>query len=659
MIEPDTIISLKKDQYRIIKEIGFGAYGVVWQAERISDGVMVAVKTIQTRNPENQSPFSKSFLAKIIEVQNKEIEFLRRLPPDLAMHNHILPLSDFGQFNDAPVMVLPLCSHSLSKVYEQRTDAFFSFDGATLLRWIWQIAAALKTVHALPGKSGEPGKFSHRDLKLQNVLVKDNYLYLSDYGTVKRIGQDLTFSLAGTPNWGAPEMLLPKKFDHGEPIYQFDESADLYPLGLLIHILATGNYTRAQGEVVDLLSMSGKPLAGAEKKFDKIGGLTERELQTLKIDMRRIFIDEDKTILAKTDDVLPEPELSLPDSEQIIAKLCELVNNLLSAKAELRPTARQVYQRAKRMGELLNPALDALNIEMLHKVKLGRPFLIHVSAKGQGLPADGRWLNITVSDKMAEVRTIQKFADNTWKVELEPLSKTGEYTLKAYSWVNNRKIESDEEHIIRLSASATQLWEQGNYVAALIKNPDQEGWLNALEHKAHKKRDFQRDYLAILEKVRKKHPDHTDINRRYWLNLKIERKKKATHPRRSAPETVSDNKFKAVFKLDKNRRPVKYVPITNNRFKVLMGGNVIKDNAAGLMWEQLGSPEPMNYNAALRYIKKLNTENFADYNDWRLPTVDELTSLLAKTKQNNGLHIDPLFEKIQLWCWSYDKRAPG
>jgi len=54
---------------------------VVWQAERISDGVMVAVKTIQTRSPENRSPYSKSFLAKIIVVQNKEIKFLRRLTP--------------------------------------------------------------------------------------------------------------------------------------------------------------------------------------------------------------------------------------------------------------------------------------------------------------------------------------------------------------------------------------------------------------------------------------------------------------------------------------------------------------------------------------------------------------------------------------------------
>ena len=176
MIQSDTIIALKKDKYRIIKEIGFGAYGVVWRAERISDSVMVAVKTVQTRSPENRSPYSKSFLARIIEVQNKEIKFLRRLTPEDAMQNHILPLIDFGQYDDTPVMVLTLCDCNLAEVYEQRTDTSFPFDGATLVRWIGQITVALKTVHTLGGKPGEPGTFSHRDLKLQNVLVKDNKL---------------------------------------------------------------------------------------------------------------------------------------------------------------------------------------------------------------------------------------------------------------------------------------------------------------------------------------------------------------------------------------------------------------------------------------------------------------------------------------------------
>ncbi len=47
--------------------------------------------------------------------------------------------------------------------------------------------------------------------------------------------------------------------------------------------------------------MSGKPFTGAENHFGQIGGLTARELQTLKNDMRHLFIDEDLTIIAETD----------------------------------------------------------------------------------------------------------------------------------------------------------------------------------------------------------------------------------------------------------------------------------------------------------------------------------------------------------------------
>ncbi|MDM8556122.1 DUF1566 domain-containing protein [Desulfococcaceae bacterium HSG7] len=134
---------------------------------------------------------------------------------------------------------------------------------------------------------------------------------------------------------------------------------------------------------------------------------------------------------------------------------------------------------------------------------------------------------------------------------------------------------------------------------------------------------------------------------------------KVTHPRRSEPKTVSKNNFKDVFQLDKNQRPKQYVPITSNRFQTIKNGLVIKDNATGLMWQQAGSSKYMKYKAAQRYVKKLNSDNFAGYNDWRLPTVDELTSLMTKTRQDGGLHISSVFDKKQQYCWSSDRGSSG
>ncbi len=60
------------------------------------------------------------------------------------------------------------------------------------------------------------------------------------------------------------------------------------------------------------------------------------------------------------------------------------------------------------------------------------------------------------------------------------------------------------------------------------------------------------------------------------------------------------------------------------------------------------------YKKAKRYVRNLNITPFAGYNKWRLPTIDELITLLEKQKQSNGCYIDPMFSTSQWWCFSID-----
>jgi len=123
---------------------------------------------------------------------------------------------------------------------------------------------------------------------------------------------------------------------------------------------------------------------------------------------------------------------------------------------------------------------------------------------------------------------------------------------------------------------------------------------------------------------------------------------------RSKPQTVSAGEAQKVFGLDENWRPRKYI-----QHDYEDQGDVVIDHATGLIWQKSGSDNYMTYEDAQQYIENLNRQKFADYSDWRLPTIQELMSLLEPTEKNGDLYIDPVFDKTQRWCWSADLRTKG
>ncbi|MDM8515083.1 DUF1566 domain-containing protein [Desulfobacterales bacterium HSG16] len=130
-------------------------------------------------------------------------------------------------------------------------------------------------------------------------------------------------------------------------------------------------------------------------------------------------------------------------------------------------------------------------------------------------------------------------------------------------------------------------------------------------------------------------------------------------PLRSEAITVSDDESSEVFNIAPKypRRPLEYV---KNEFEVL--GEIVLDHTTGIMWQKSDSKNEMPYEEANAYVKKLNQDHFAEYEDWRLPTVDELASLLEPEKNSeNNLYIDPIFDCAEGWYWNWtsDKRVGG
>jgi len=83
------------------------------------------------------------------------------------------------------------------------------------------------------------------------------------------------------------------------------------------------------------------------------------------------------------------------------------------------------------------------------------------------------------------------------------------------------------------------------------------------------------------------------------------------------------------------------------------GDGTVTDRATGLMWQKDGSPKPLTLKRAAYYIYSLNDKRFMGYSDWRMPTVEELASLI-RGNVGRGLHTNPLFTTKQSRCWSSD-----
>jgi len=97
----------------------------------------------------------------------------------------------------------------------------------------------------------------------------------------------------------------------------------------------------------------------------------------------------------------------------------------------------------------------------------------------------------------------------------------------------------------------------------------------------------------------------------------------------------------------------------DNDFEVVIrkGEKVVVDRASGLIWQQSGSSNMMNYEQAKKWIEELNQKGFAGYHNWRLPTLEEAMSLMESEKREtmpfNYLYIAPEFDKPSVF-WTFN-----
>lgn len=220
----DALTSGLADRYRVDRQIGHGAMGIVYLAHDVRHDRPVAIKVLL---PHVASAIgAERFL--------REIQITARLT-----HPHIVPLLDSGEVDGLLFFVVPfMAGESLRSAPRDRERPL-----EEVLRVVREIAEALDFAHR--------SNIVHRDVKPDNVFLLDGHAILGDFGLARAtdaVGEKaLTDSgvTLGSPGYMSPEQAFGAR--------TLDGRSDQYGLACLVYELVTGELPFQSGDVAGIL----------------------------------------------------------------------------------------------------------------------------------------------------------------------------------------------------------------------------------------------------------------------------------------------------------------------------------------------------------------------------------------------------------------------
>ena len=218
-----------KSKYEILNQVAQGSYGKVYKAKDKKTDELRAIKFIDKerikynlRNENNSNDIEEKFKEFQINFLN-EIKLMK-----VCENENSIKYYEYYNTNENFIIIMELCDTNLQSVLNERPSAFNEGEIREILN---QLNNTFKIMN--------DKKIIHRDLKLDNILIKyennKKIVKLADYGISKQlISLSKCFTHAGTILTMAPEVL---KCDKG-----YTYKCDLWSLGVIIYQLYFKDY---------------------------------------------------------------------------------------------------------------------------------------------------------------------------------------------------------------------------------------------------------------------------------------------------------------------------------------------------------------------------------------------------------------------------------